>query len=52
MIPGQSLDGFDQHRVHSQLQVVAELIRREELDVLVHDDGAPTVVDTVSTIFS
>ena len=50
VVPGQPLDGFDQHGVHPQLQLVAELVGGEELDVLVHNDGAPAVVDTVSAI--
>ena len=52
VVSGQSLDGLDQHCIHSQLQIVAELIGREEFDVLVHNDGAAAVVDAISAIFS
>ena len=50
VVPGQPLDGLDQHGVHPQLQLVAELVGGEELDVLIDNDGAPAVVDTVSAI--
>ena len=52
LVPRQSLDGFDQHGVYPQVQVVAELVLREELDVLVDYDGAPAVVDAVPPVLS
>ena len=50
LVAGQSLDGLDQHGVHSQLQLVVELVGREELNVLVDNDGAPAVVDAVPPV--
>ena len=50
LVAGQSLDGLDQHGVHPELQVVAELVGGEELDVLVDNDGAPAVVDAVPPV--
>ena len=50
MVSGEPLDGLDQHRIDPELEVVCELIRGEELEVVVHDDGAPAVVDAVSPV--
>ena len=50
LVSGQSLDWLDQHGVHSELEVVAELVGGEELDVLVDNDGAPAVVDAVPPV--
>ena len=52
LVPRQSLDGLDQHGVYPQLQVVAELVRGEELDVLVDYDGASAVVDAVPPVLA
>ena len=50
LVASQSLDGLDQHGVDPELQVVGELIGREEPDVLVDYDGAPAVVDAVPPV--
>ena len=50
VVAGESLDGLDQHCVHPQLQLVGELVGGEELEVMVHDDGASAVVDAVPPV--
>ena len=50
VVAREPLDGLDKHRVHPEFQVVGELVRGEELEVVVHDDGAPAVVDAVSPV--
>ena len=50
VVAGEPLDGLDQHCVHPELEAVGELVWREELEVVVHDDGAPAVVDAVSPV--
>ena len=50
VVAREPLDGLDQHRVHPQLEVVGELVGGEELEVVIHDDGAPAVVDAVPPV--
>ena len=50
--PGQSLDGFDEHSIYSELQPVFELVHGEELDVCFDECDGLGVVDAVSPVFS
>ena len=51
-LPCKSLYRFYQHSINPKIKSLVKLVQREELDVLVDDDGGSTIVDTVPTIFT